>query len=196
MKLKVGITGGIGSGKSIVSKIFRSYEVPVFEADAVGRQLLEDREVQKLVVQVLGEAVKGPDGLDRRAIAAVVFEDESKLNSLNSIIHPRVAAAFERWVEEQSAPYILKEAAILFESGSNLGLDKVIVVDAPEDLRISRVVERDGSRPEEVKSRMANQWPGERIRDMADFIISNDVGDELIPQVHSIHTELLSLANA
>lgn len=190
--LKVGITGGIGSGKSTVSRIFAQLGVPVYEADSAGKWVLnEDAEVKAEIIELLGPKAYNESGLDSSWVASQVFENTDLLNQMNKVLHPAVARHFESWLADQSeASYILKEAAILFESGSAKNLDKVIVVSAPVDLRIARVVKRDGVTKAEVEKRMANQWSEEQRLSKADFIIVNDGGSAIIPQIIEIHHQL------
>jgi dephospho-CoA kinase len=155
--LKVGVTGGIGSGKTTVCKIFECLGVPVFRADEEGRRLLtEDKDTQKKVIELFGRDILTADKLDRKKIAAVVFNDSEKLKQLNNIIHPAVRSAFNNWVAQQDAEIIIEEVAILFESGANKGLDSVIVVTAPEKTRIQRAMSRDNLVEAEVRKRMSS----------------------------------------
>ena len=191
--LRVGITGGIGSGKTTVCKIFECLGVPVYYADDRAKTLMTENEnVVKKVRMLFGPEAYQKDGrLNRSYIAAIVFEDKRKLQSLNSIVHPAVFEDGERWNACQSdVPYTLKEAALLFESGGHKFLDKIITVFAPVELRIERVMLRDGVSKEAVLTRMKNQMPeDEKIR-LADFVIHNDGMQSLIQQVWQIHQQL------
>jgi dephospho-CoA kinase len=192
--IKTGITGGIGSGKSVVCEIFRRLGVPIFNSDREARQLLEkDPAVLEAVKKNFGAGIYSSSGApDRKRLATLVFSDEKKLHILNDILHPAVQNNFERWLSEnQNVPYILKEAAIIFETGTDRHLDAVIAVSAPEELRIKRVAERDGVSPEEVKKRMAHQWSDEQRTRRAAYVIYNDEKQPVIPQVLHIH-ELLT----
>jgi len=191
---KVGITGGIGSGKSTVCEIFESLGVPVFNADKEARAITSDPEVRKEIVEFFGEEMYVGDQLQREEMARVVFGDEQKLTKLNSIIHPQVKKAYDRWLlRHNDHPYTLKEAAILFESNGAENLDRVIVVTAPDELRIERVMKRDGVNRESVVNRMNKQWPQEELIKRSDFRIVNDGNELLIPQVLKIHRKILSL---
>jgi len=193
MSMTVGLTGGIGSGKTMVGEVFRYLGTPVFKADDAGRILLDtDPEVIHKVGALFGGEVYRKGYLDRSIIAHEVFRDADLLSKLNEIIHPRVRQAFEEWVDERSSdPYVIMEAAIIFESGSDQYLDAVIAVSAPEDLRIQRVVERDRVEAESVKIRIRNQWPEASILRKADYVIFNDGTQLVLPQVLRIHELLM-----
>ncbi len=187
----VGITGGIGCGKSIVCEIFNALGILSYDADSRARIILNTNEVLKdQIKDAFGSYAYGEDGnLDRVHISKMVFSIPEKLAKLNQLVHPRVASDFNTWKEEhQLQPYILKEAALLFEAGSTKDLDKIIVVSAPEPIRIKRVLARDPHRTEsDVIKIIANQLPEEVKMKMADFIIRNDERELLIPQVLKLH---------
>lgn len=194
--LKIGITGGIGSGKTTVANLFAKLGVPVFFADSETRMLQNtDAELRAELIAAFGPETYLANGtLDRAYLARIVFADKAALQKVNSIVHPAVARHFAAWcAAHKSNAYILKEAAILFESGSQQGLDGVIAVTAPETLRIERVMQRDSISEEEVRKRMANQWPEEEKLKRANWIIYND-GRALEPQVEEIHHTLLALS--
>lgn len=191
----IGLTGGIGSGKSTVAKIFESLGIPVFNSDEEGRRLLaEDAEVQRAVVKLLGPDVSQNGNLDRAVIASKVFNDTALLEGLNAIIHPAVAQSTRRWLNSISpnTPYAIKEAAILFESGAAEQCDHVICVQAQDEVRIERIQRRDGAKEEEVRARMSNQWPQDRIAALSDFVIENSGQRSLIQQVLRVHGQLIS----
>lgn len=190
--LKVGLTGNIGSGKTVVAGIFSKLGVPVFYADSAARELYERVEVKAILRGLFGDGIFDEAGnVDRKALAEVVFADPAKLQKLNQIVHPLVREAFGRWLlERKDCPYVLYEAAILFESGYYKDLDKVILVMAPEETRIKRVMERDHSTRDEIMARLARQWEEERKVPMADFIINNNGTEMLIPQVMEVHRKL------
>lgn len=189
--LKVGLTGGIGSGKSIVARVFGLIGVPVFEADAAGRQLLaEDPAVRAAIQERFGEAVVHHGTVDRKALAAVVFQDPQALADLNAIVHPAVRQAFRHWAEQQKAPYVLMEAAILAETGGHKAFDRVVVVSAPEPVRLKRVMARDRVTEAEVKARIRNQASEEDRLAIADHVIHNDDRHLVIPQVLQVHQAL------
>lgn len=182
----IGLTGGIGSGKSTVAKIFRCLHVPVIEADKVGRMMLaENDEVIQLVKQEFGEQVYTGNVPNRKLLASIVFNNDEALSALNKIIHPAVQAFTMNFIQswKGKSPYIIKEAAILFESGSAALCDAVVNVSAPEHVRIDRVSQRDGATKAEVMSRINKQWSeAERIAN-ANHIIINDGKLPVIPQV-------------
>lgn len=191
MMLKVGITGGIGSGKSIVSEIFRSMGYPVFNSDDEAKKILyNSKAVHEKLLAVFGSEIFVNGNPDKKKLAELVFSDKEKLSQLNSIIHPMVKNAFESWLKEQSSPIIFKEAAILIESGSYKDCDKVIVVHAPEELRFRRVMKRDSVTMVVVKNRMKNQFPSEELKKYANHIIENDEDHALLPQINRILEEL------
>jgi dephospho-CoA kinase len=193
--LKVGLTGSIGSGKSTVASFFRVLGVPVYIADVEAKKFLFNPEVIALIVDLAGEEVLAEDGsIDRRALASRVFSNPEKLQGLNSIIHPRVRKHFLAWADENNhVPYLIQESAIIFESGFYSMFDLIIVVAAPEEERISRVIQRDGFRREEVISRMENQWPEHLKIEKANFLINNSDHDLVIPQVLKIHQDIIHI---
>ncbi|HEU4719123.1 MAG TPA: dephospho-CoA kinase [Bacteroidia bacterium] len=191
---KIGLTGGIGSGKTYVAELFASLGVPVFYADAAGKQLQEsDEAVRRQIKDIFGEDIYSKDGKpDRKKIASIVFSDKEKLVRLNAVIHPAVANAFREFCAENSrAAYVIKEAAILFEAGADAGLDAVITVTAPLSLRTERILRRDHITKEQAEARMKNQWSEEEKIRRAQFVIHND-GRLLLPQVVAIHEKLSS----
>ena len=192
--LTVGITGGIGSGKTTVCKIFEAIGIPVYYADSRAKYLMErDPDLLAALKNNFGTNIFLEDNtINRPALAKLVFNDPEKLALLNSLVHPVVAQDSLNWIKDQTSPYTLKEAALLYESGSYKQLDLIISVSAPLELRIARVIKRDGSTREEVFSRINNQWPQERKDELADFIILNDGEMALIPQVLKIHRQLLN----
>ncbi len=193
--LKIGITGGIGSGKSTVAKVFEQLGVPIYNADYWAKEIMNTEPlVKKRLAEIFGNNIYDCEGkADRKKIAEIVFNDKSKLNELNSVIHPAVWLHGENWLKQHTAkPYILKEAAILFESGGNKGLDKVIMISAPKEIRLERVTKRDNVTREEVEARMANQWDDEQKIKLSDFVIVNDGKQLVIPQVMEIHKGIIS----
>jgi dephospho-CoA kinase len=192
--LKVGITGGIGSGKSLVCRLFSHLGVPVYQADERAKQITATNQlVRSRVAQLLGSEALNEFGLNTKFVAQKVFNDKVLLNDLNAIIHPAVAADFSSWCDEhQNHPFLLKEAAILFETGSYKNMDKTILVTAPVDLRIQRVAKRDGANKEEVLQRIQNQWTDEQKIPLADFVIVNDGKSLLLPQVVGVYNKLKS----
>lgn len=192
-KHKVGITGGIGSGKTTVCKIFEALGIPVYYADERAKWLMAHDEALKaaIIEAFSSQAYTGDGSLNRAYLAEVVFGDEQQLQRLNALVHPAVGRDAEAWHERQSAaPYTLKEAALLFESGSFRQLDKVITVYAPRELRLQRVMRRDGATREQVEARMARQLPEEEKVRRADYVIYNDGRAPLVRQVWEIHRAL------
>jgi len=183
--LKIGITGGIGTGKTTVCKIFELLGIPVFYADAAGKQLMIDNAVVKQKIKALfgEEAYFSDETVNRRHIADIAFKDQNKLSLLNNIIHPAVKEAFEIWCTNQKNIYILKEAALMFESNSYQDNDFNILISSPLETRINRVMKRDNTARENVMARIAKQMPEEKKEKLSDFIITNDEKTFLIEQV-------------
>jgi len=191
----LGITGGIGSGKSTVAKVFMQLGIPVFFADIEAAKLIiQNKNLQNKIIKNFGEEIHWDGIIDRKKLAKIVFADKNKLEILNNIVHPAVKASFERWTKNNSnSPYIIKEAAILFEAGSDKGLDKIITVVAPAELRIKRVMKRDNVSKKDVEKRMKNQWSDEKKIKLSDFVITNDDKQLVIPQVLEIHKKIMAL---
>ncbi len=194
--LRIGITGGIGSGKSTVCRVFRVLGVPVFEADAEGRRLLSEPRVMAEVAAVFGSAAYREGSPDREFLAHTVFGDPSARARLNGIIHPAVRAAFVAWSAEQRAPYVLMESAILVGSGGAALLDGLVLVTAPEAVRVRRTMLRDGVDEDAVHRRMAAQDEENVMRSAAAHVIDNGGGALVIPQVLHVHRELTQHAGA
>jgi len=195
--LKAGLTGNIGSGKSTVSTIFNVLGVPVFDADSHAKSLLGKPDIQSKLITLFGPAIFSNAEIDRKKLASIVFNDKAALEKLNSIIHPAVRIKFEEWVAGNSQkPYLIYEAAIIFESGFNQKLDKIIMVSAKEEIRLNRVMKRDQAKKEMVLSRMKNQWTDEIKCNLADFVIFNNNEELLIPQVLELHQKLLELSKS
>jgi len=192
MVLKVGLTGGIGSGKSTVAKIFELLNVPVYYADEASKRLYHtDQQLMADLKKHFGEDVYINDQLNRSKLAALVFNDPEKLDLLNSLVHPPTLRDAAEWMQRQTAPYVIKEAALLFESGSVAGLDYVIGVKAPRHIRIKRVMDRDGISREQVMNRLDKQLDEEIKMKLCDFIIDNSEQELIIPQVLKLHEKLL-----
>lgn len=192
--IKVGLTGNIGSGKSTVARLFEILEVPVFYADQQARVISERKEVIEEIRSAFGSVVVDQHGrLNRKELASIVFNSAEKLSSLNEIIHPRVISDFTEWCKlYNSFPYILHESAILFESGLTYLCDKVIVVSAPKELRLKRVMLRDRLSNNEVLVRMSLQWTESELLKLSDFEVVNDDCLSLIEQVKIIDASLNS----
>ncbi len=192
--LKVGLTGNIGSGKSLIARIFETLQIPVFYADVEGKKILDTSSVVSDIQNIFGLEVIKNQKTDRKALAKIVFSDKLKLTKLNNIIHPAVRNKFNTWAKNYTGtPYILYEAAILHESGHYKYMDKTIVVTAPEKLRIKRVMKRDSILEEMVVERMANQWPQDIKVKLADWVINNNEEELLIPQVVKLHKKIIEL---
>lgn len=194
--LRVGITGGIGSGKSLVCRMFGTFGVPVYYADIWAKYLLStDEDLIKGIIGLFGtEAYDEEGAYNRPLVAKIAFENPDKLAALNALVHPAVERHSRIWHEDWAAagePYTLKEAALMIESGSHQFLDLLIVVAAPETLRLQRVMERDGLSEQQVRARMGGQLPEAEKLELADFVIMNDGEHALIPQVWRIHQEIL-----
>lgn len=197
--LQIGITGGIGSGKSLVCRIFHALGVPVYDADSRAKAvMINDGILVSHIKKEFGVLSYRDDGsLDREYLAKEVFNNTERLKILNNLVHPRVVKDFEQWVSEQKSDYILKEAALLFETKSYTALDKVIVVFAPEQLRIKRVLNRDTQRTEQqIKEIIHNQIPEDEKLQKADFVIMNDETQLIIPQVLELHRFILGIAGS
>jgi dephospho-CoA kinase len=195
--IKVGITGGIGSGKTTVCEVFERLGVPVYYADKQAKYLMEtDKKLREAIRQLFGdEAFDAENNLNRAFIAGIVFKDEAKLLALNALVHPAVKADYDSWnaiLARKEYPYSLKEAALLVESGSYKDLDKLIVVSAPLEDRIKRVMARDNITAEQVKARIDAQLPESEKVKLADYVIDNNLIMELVPQVGKVHLDLLN----
>jgi dephospho-CoA kinase len=193
--LKIGLTGGIGSGKSVVAQILKVLHVPVYDADSSAKRLMnENSELKHRIIQHFGPDCYNGNTLNRSYLASIVFADQNKLHLLNKIVHPVTIADAVAWFNLQHAPYAVKEAALLFESGSAEGLDYVIGVTAPRALRIRRVMQRDRIHEEQVTERMRHQLDEGIKMKLCDFIIHNDEQQLVIPQVMEIHRQLMTLS--
>lgn len=193
--LQIGITGGIGSGKSTICRIFKVLGVPVYDADLRARQLMEhDQMLIESIRQTFGTAAYKKDGtLDRIFMANAVFGNQEALTQLNRLVHPRVRLDYEAWSSAQLARYVLREAALLYESGSYTTVEKMIVVTSPHDLRIKRVLLRDKHRShKDIEAIIANQLSDEEKSKRADYIIQNDERHLVIPQVLALHQQFMA----
>ena len=193
--IKVGITGGIGSGKSIICQVFSALGALVFNADEAARFLMEyDPQLIGAIKKLLGDSVYINDKLDRGKISSIVFNDPSKLKAFNALVHPATIRYGNEWMNRQQGPYVLKEAAIIFETGANTGLDFIIGVFAPMELRIKRVMARSGHSREKVVSIIANQMDETEKMKLCDIIIVNDDAKAVLPQVIAAHEQLLRMS--
>jgi dephospho-CoA kinase len=188
----IGLTGGIGSGKSTVSKIFKSLGVPVFNSDLEAKKIINTNPYVVKAIESKFGAVYINGVLDAKKMAAIVFKDKTSLQQLNEIVHPKVKEAFEGWIKQhEDEKFLIKEAAILIEVGAYKDLDKIILVTAPKDVKIKRVVARDGVQAKDVIIRMDAQLSDKEKLKLVDFVINNDEKEPLIPQVLHIYTQLL-----
>jgi dephospho-CoA kinase len=194
---QIGITGGIGSGKSTICKIFTCLGVPVYDADSRAKSIMTtDGILIEQIKKEFGDLAYLSDGsLDREYLSRLIFENQEKRTLLNQMVHPRVAADTDRWLDQnQRASYVVREAALLIESGAYLRVDKVLLVTAPEELRIKRVLARDPHRlREEVVKIMATQLPEEEKKKVADVVVYNDETQLLVPQILHLHSQFLKL---
>lgn len=193
--LKVGLTGGIGSGKSTVGKIFIALGIPMYDADMNAKMIMNtNHEVKNKIIEKFGPEAYTDNQLNRTYISNLVFNDKAKLDELNKLVHPATINDANNWFLQQVTPYSLKEAALIFESGGNKHLDYIIGVFAPEKIRIDRVIKRDSISAEQVKERINKQMNEEEKMKLCDFIIDNSGQKSLISQVLSLHNTLLGLA--
>lgn len=193
--LKIGITGGIGSGKSYVCNHFASMGVPIYNADTEARNITNTNSIirEKLSILFGHQLYDNNQQLIKEALAKIIFQDKAALERVNSIIHPEVHKHFKQWYEQhQHQAYIIKEAAIMFESGSNKLMDAVVMVYAPLELRVERAMKRDNRTRQQIMERIANQLDDEKKRKMSDYIIINDQQKMLLPQIIQLHQQFLS----
>jgi dephospho-CoA kinase len=189
--IKIGLTGGIGTGKTMVAEIFAALGIQVFFADQEAKKAYSDPEVLKKIRKLFGENVFDDHGLNFIKLSNLIFSNKIELEKLNNIIHPYVLARFEKWIgENQAAPYVIMESAILFETGYNTMFEKMIAVTAPQKLCIERVMKRDDIDRDMVLKRIANQFPNESKVERSDYSILNNNIELLTPQVLLIHRML------
>ncbi len=195
MPLRIGLTGGIGSGKSTIARIFEVLGIPVYYADQEAKRIMnEDEQLRRQIIQHFGEKAYRETGLDNKYLAGIVFNNRDKLELLNSFVHPATINDGERWMQQQKTPYAIKEAALIFESSSQQHLDYVIGVSAPEPLRIHRTMQRDNISREAVLARMQKQIQEVIKMRLCDFIIYNDEQQLVIPQVMALHEKLVKIS--
>lgn len=190
--LKIGVTGGFGSGKTSVCRVFSTLGVPVFYADPEARRIMEsDKSVVERIKQVVNKDVYVSGSLNRQLLADMIFKDKKLLRKINSIVHPALYRHFLRWTEEQDAPYVIIEAAILIESGGRKYVDKIISVIAPLEERIERITLRNKLTRDQVLERIKNQTDDETRIKSSDYVIYNSDNDMIIPEILRIHDEIL-----
>jgi len=195
MVLRIGLTGGIGSGKSTVAQIFEVLGIPVYYADIAAKRLMnEDGELRSSIIKKFGKEAYSNNILDRKYISSIVFSDPARLELLNSIVHPATKKDGEAWMHQQTSPFAIHEAALIFEAKVSDRLDHVIGVSSPIELRIKRAMERDKVSRKEVLKRMAQQLDEELKMSKCDFVLINDEQQLLIPQVLDLHEKLIALS--
>ena len=190
--LKIGLTGGIGSGKSTVAKVFQTLGIPVYYADDAAKELMNNNEgLKQQIILHFGEDVYENKVLNRKLLAQKVFNNPTQLHLLNSLVHPATIQAAEDWFAQQKAPYCIKEAALIFESGSQQNLDFVIGVYTPTTIRLQRVMHRNKATKEEVQQRMDKQIDETIKMRLCDFVVTNNEQELLIPQVMALHEKFI-----
>ncbi|MFK5983551.1 MAG: dephospho-CoA kinase [Flavobacteriaceae bacterium] len=188
----VGLTGGIGSGKTTVANMFKKLGVPIYIADIEARKLTNTSKViRKKMIALLGEEAYDKVGINKKYVANLIFNNKELLMSVNAIIHHKVAQHFEKWLNKQQGVYCIKEAAILFENGSYKNCDHIILVTAPEEIKIERVINRDKTTREEVLNRIHNQWTDEEKKIYSNTILQNTDLQTTQKKVNEIHLFLL-----
>ena len=191
----VGLTGGIGSGKTTITTMFNELGIPVYIADIEAKKLTNSSEEIKLkLITILGKNAYNKNGLNRKYVADKIFNDSELLKQVNHIIHPKVAKHFKQWVQQQEGSYCIKEAAILFENGTYKNCDYTILVTAPQKTRIDRILKRDNTTTSQIMSRMDNQWSDSKKKKLADFVIENIDIKDTREQVLKIHEYLVKTA--
>ena len=192
MTIKVGITGGIGSGKSTICRIFRILGAPVFVADDVAKNLMNsNNEIIEQLIKEFGREIYSENrALNRKKLAEIIFNDNFQREKVNNIIHPAVRAEFVNWTNTQNSPYIIHEAAILFESGFYKMMDFTILITAPEEIRIERVMKRDNVDTKTVRERISKQWADDEKRELASFEMVNDNKNLIIPEILKLNENL------
>lgn len=191
----IGLTGGIGSGKSRIVRAFTALGVPCYIADQAAKRLMVDNAmVKQQIIDLFDEKAYDQNGLNPAYIGAIVFKDPTKLAALNAIVHPAVAQDFSVWVNQQDYPYVIKEVAILFETGGYKAVDQSLLITAPKEIRLQRAMNRDQSTKEEVLARMNNQWEDEQRLPLASHVIENLVWKDTEKEIERLHQYFLSLA--
>lgn len=190
---KLGVTGGIGSGKTTVCRVFGVLGIPVFSADTEAREVMDiDTGIMLRINTIAGKNLYSTGTLDRTELARLIFNNNSLLEKVNALVHPVVFSRFREWVRKQDAPYVIMEAAILFESGAHKIVDRILTVVAPVEERIERVIGRNSLSRDQVIERMRNQISDEERISLSDYVINNSENDMIIPEILKIHEELLS----
>lgn len=194
--LKLGITGGIGSGKTTVCRIFNVLGIPVFDADKVAKKIMDtDKNMMISLNSIAGKDLYLSGTLDKAELANLIFNNESLLAKVNALVHPVFYDLFDKWVLEQTTPYVIMEAAIIFESGGAKHLDRILSVVAPVEDRIARVIKRNALSKEQVLERIRNQMDDESRIKLSDYVIYNSENEMIIPSIMKIHAEILTSIN-
>ncbi|PKG43027.1 dephospho-CoA kinase [Psychroflexus sp. MES1-P1E] len=193
--IKIGLTGGIGAGKTLVANMFKNKNIPVFIADVEAKKILNDSSVVQEVAHTFNISLTHDGLIDKSELASIVFKDKAALEKLNSIIHPKVHDCFQKWILSIDALYIIYEAAIIFEKDRASYFDFTILVTAPKQVRIERVIQRDHSSEEDVKSRIKAQWPESKKKKLADFVIENTNLKQTQQQVDKLHVKFLNFSD-
>ncbi len=190
--LIIGLTGGIGSGKTTVAKLFEKYGIPVYYSDIEAKKLMNrSKIIKRKLISKFGEKVYKDKHLNRPFLASIIFNDKDALNYVSQVVHPKVAQHFKRWINKQKAPFVIQENAILFENGSYNNMDKIITVTAPLKTKINRVINRDKTTKKQVLERIKNQLTDDEKIKKSDFVINNiDLADTK-KQVEQIYLQLL-----
>jgi dephospho-CoA kinase len=195
MPLRIGLTGGIGSGKTLVASVFYHLGIPIYYADQAAKDLQNsDPEIRKKLTLLFGNELYKDGYLNKVYLASIVFSNPGKLKALNTVMHPATLQAAANWMQKQSTPYAIKEAALIFEANAQKDLDCVIGVYAPKEIRLKRTMLRDNSSEEQVLKRMQNQMDEEQKMKLCQFVIINDENQLLIPQILAIHNQLIELS--
>lgn len=191
--LKIAVTGGIGAGKSVVCQVFKKLNIPVFNADLIAKEIINNNsEVKAALIKAFGSDIYLPEGIiHRKKLAEIIFYDKIALRKINSIVHPKVYETFQFWSEQQKSKFVIQEAAIVFENSHTDRFDKIITVTAPIDVKLKRTMQRDNVNKEKVLERMKNQLPDEYKIKHSDFVIINDDVSLILPQILNIYNRLI-----
>lgn len=190
---KIGITGGIGAGKSLVSKIIESMGYPVFNSDDEAKKIINTHsEVKAELIELFGTSIYSDNQINRKQMAEIIFNDSALREKVNQIIHPRVREAFKELTENVNGKLVFNEAAILFETGVYKQMDATVLITSPRELRIKRLLERDNTSLKEIEARMNSQWPDDKKKELTTYVIQNDEQQPLIVQIESIISKLLN----
>lgn len=194
--IKLGVTGGIGSGKTSVCRVFNVLGIPVFSADQEAREIMENEDgIIRRINTITGKNLYRDGSLNRKELATLIFNNNVLLEKVNALVHPVVVDHFNKWEKEQSSPYVIMEAAILFESGASKYMDRIATIIAPKEERVERVVQRSGLSKEQVLERMRNQMDDDERVKLSDYVIHNSENDMIIPSILKIHELILTFIN-